>query len=82
MSDERKERCENCRFWDESSQTDGHGIKHARPGERIDMGECRRYPPVVFTDEPMGYDQTERLPRTNGDDWCGEFQEKAILKPD
>ena len=42
-------------------------------GEFTD-GSCRRYPPVVSLDEEMGFIST--YPRTEPDDWCGEWQWK------
>ena len=52
--------CENCRFWQSS--------KSSR------RGDCRRYAPRPGTQ--VGTQGPARWPRTNHDDWCGEFERK------
>lgn len=77
MSDERKERCETCRFWN----ADGPASEH--PGY-ADLRECRRHAPVPVqlgnialsirlessTGSECGW------PTTAPDDWCGEWEPK------
>lgn len=62
MSDEREERCEECRFW------------HS---EHDDKGVCRRYPPVVAAtkrQQEIGETFEGWFPVTEDWQWCGEFQ--------
>lgn len=56
-------RCEDCRFWDASSQ--------AAAAEPDTTGACRRAPPHV--DDRTGL---AMWPYTEDTDWCGEFREK------
>lgn len=80
MPDERVERCADCRFWDISEQP------ISKPG-MVDLGACRRMPPVVVTDmlpiisqrdkypeEAAEYAEKGIWPLTCDCDWCGEFQ--------
>lgn len=53
------ERCEDCRFWSNSSTLDGHD----------NTGRCRRRAPVA--DDRTGH---ARWAYTEDVDWCGEFE--------
>lgn len=90
MSEERKERCETCRFW----------LDHR--DKEIREGDCRRYPPddgeledinfvlrdildhlangdnafVRSTNCRSAEDACARFPGTMDSDWCGEWQPK------
>ena len=55
---ERAERCERCRFWEQS------------PPEP--EGYCHRYPPTVFLMDDL--DTVECFPVTLSTVWCGEFK--------
>jgi hypothetical protein len=62
--DAPEERCENCRFM--------------RPGdEAIDMGVCRRFPPVSTPDSSNGLEWSQ--PTVWAFEWCGEWQ--PVKKP-
>lgn len=44
------------------------------------VSECRRWPPIGKTVVAVG--NTYRLrewPQVGSDDWCGEYQDKAVL---
>lgn len=62
MTEPRTERCETCRFWDDSDASIEGGF-----------GRCRRSPPVlgedVSPDASLG-----RWPLTEVGNWCGEWQ--------
>ncbi len=62
---ERQERCETCRWWDQS-ETDGTACP------------CKRYPPVLTASQfpSMSEEDRERgiWPYTESFDWCGEWQ--------
>lgn len=61
MSEERKERCNNCRFW--WLDADGHEMDST-------IRECHRFPPA-----PIGNcDNGPLFPMTELGNWCGEFQ--------
>lgn len=60
------EKCENCRFF----------IPLRLEGREAEMGECRRYPPGVRYYDIGAAGPHKEWPRSNPDDWCGEFQEK------
>jgi hypothetical protein len=63
-----EERCKNCRFW--------KGIKGVGDGN---SGECYRKAPLPYKWRPE--ENTlhvgTRWPLTNGDQYCGEFEEKS-----
>ncbi len=63
MEEERKERCETCRFWAAGEYGDGDTAE-----------ECRRYPPTVTPGHPNA--DSQLLPLTVADFWCGEWQAK------
>ena len=58
--------CEGCRFWD------------AGPIKGSLTGKCRRHPPVFWRDNPGVEDEFGYWPITDCEDWCGEFQPKAV----
>ena len=41
------------------------------PTRYLDVGECRRYPPVIVDGEP-------KFPHVDVSDWCGEIQYSAV----
>lgn len=49
---------------------------------RLKIGYCRRYPPQVYgyvytsSDGDITTGDTNDHPKTNFDDWCGEFRRK------
>ena len=61
--------CVSCKFWKKSEYN-------------CDLGECRRFPPKIFTEffdyeEDLSLDSVlmgTRFPVTSYDDFCGEFQ--------
>jgi hypothetical protein len=76
MSEQRKERCETCRFWE--SHIDGNEVDGY-------LGFCRRYPPVfapqsaiaAWYGESVDVSEPTRLgmfPLTSEGGWCGEYQ--------
>ena len=67
MSEERKERCETCRFWTDVDE----GVS--------DLGDCHRYPPKMAIE--LKGDACDVIkpryggwPLTFATDWCGEYQ--------
>lgn len=44
------------------------------PDPKDDIGECRRYPPVVFPDGEDGLGFSFSM--TGSTQWCGEFRRK------
>jgi len=56
-------RCELCKFWYEIVELDKAGL-------------CKRFPPCILLDEDKENFITVR-PRTNFDDWCGEFEKRG-----
>ena len=73
--DERKERCETCRFWD-STNSKTCEVVDANPACTETCGWCKRYPPSRFTT------QFSEWPLTTETDWCGEWQSvDAEAKP-
>ena len=67
--EERKERCDGCRFYGHT--TDGPA--------GANVGECHRFPPQVGATGP------HRFPEVFEHEWCGEFQTQgpsaAVLAP-
>lgn len=63
---ERKERCENCRWWNQLK-----GLEWPTGTTTDFYGECRRYPPAGDDEGQFSF--------TQGHLWCGEF--KAIELP-
>lgn len=61
--------CYSCEFW----------FRLGDPDNPI-CGECRRRSPRTFTVDERDDEDNERLwacwPRTDGSDWCGEWQPK------
>lgn len=60
--------CEDCRFWvfDKNALTENDKIK---------IGECRRYPPVVVLDPtPEGMGFSSFFPMIFSEKNCGEFK--------
>ena len=53
--------CKNCKFF--------------RPARKKGIGECRRFPPVPYTEHWSKNDEW-RFPVVKDRDWCGEFKEK------
>ena len=71
MSEERKERCETCRFWDSP-----------RP-DAVGYGTCRRFPPIKLMPEEFaegGHANVGEWPDTASYDWCGEWRAKVELE--
>lgn len=60
-------RCEACRFWGEIKEVDAQHTVFLLPGI------CRRFPPVLYVFSAPGREPWD-WPRTQADDWCGEFQ--------
>ena len=69
------ERCAACRFLDPYDHDEGW---------HVIWGVCRRYPPILFTNnsgEELFIDELSdkwRQPNVRADDWCGEFQRLSI----
>lgn len=42
----------------------------------VPVMECRRYPPIVIV---IADEANKMWPQVDGDDWCGEFQQKEDL---
>jgi hypothetical protein len=69
--EERKERCQTCKFWDT------HGVAVA------EIGICRKNAPVAQKasmkdcEDGTGYSRIPLWPETVDDDWCGEWQPLA-----
>lgn len=59
------EKCRECRYWEQEDQ-----LK--------DTGFCRRYAPRSQNINPVdvGSSIDALWPRTNGNDWCGEYSER------
>lgn len=66
MSEPQNERCETCRFWRRERRLD-------------DAGDCRRYPPQIFTVD--GDDHDVEFPATSCSEWCGEWQPPKEDRP-
>lgn len=62
VADANPERCETCRFWDDSDGNEGGGW-------------CRRYPPTVILTS-SGF--TQHSPMTPDQMWCGEWRAKMM----
>lgn len=63
---ERDERCcGNCRYW---MQLEGYEIIEGKPQDNF--GECRRYPPVLTSDES----EIATFGLTEHGVWCGEHK--------
>lgn len=67
MAEPKQQACENCCFWDNSTQPndkqpDTHGV-------------CRKLPPIA--DDRTGH---ARWPFTEDTDWCGGFE--AVVSDD
>lgn len=54
--------CSTCRFW--------HEFRGPRPASETAVGACRRYPPIVLSDDESH--QYTTAPITGADGWCGE----------
>jgi len=52
-------KCKNCKFWDKY--------------QNVDIGECKRHPPSVFTRGVKNW----RYPETKNNDECGEFEQEG-----
>lgn len=68
--DERKERCETCRFWTGQREI----ISCRLP---LLVGDCYRYPPSKYLRDSDGDTPKFELwfrPEMLSDDWCGEWQ--------
>lgn len=57
MAEERKERCETCRWWDRADKGSLYpaesevGAHLSETHEGLDVGECRRFPPAVSDEQ-------------------------------
>jgi hypothetical protein len=62
--------CNNCIFWEYYE-------------ERFavdDEGNCKRFPPVLVPLRNGDGAWTERVPKTEANDWCGEFRPSKNAK--
>ena len=48
--------CEDCHYFEADKEDESIGV-------------CRRYPPMLATDEQIGF-----WPTVDIDDWCGEYK--------
>ena len=78
MTEQRKERCETCRFWDLT--TKWTPITSPEPDPEA---ECKRFPPsrcFYDVDDPAMSCYWEGPART-ASDWCGEWQPTGETPP-
>lgn len=61
-----KTRCDNCRFWDK----DGRCHRHAPPANT---------PVAADHQSVLWYGDVAVWPKTDQNDWCGEFQPSPAL---
>jgi hypothetical protein len=64
--DTRSEQCLHCRYWQPLE---------ANPSQ----GGCHRWAPRASTEEPLH--PTVSWPVTDRHDWCGEFRDRALPRP-
>ena len=73
--DERKERCKNCRFWENITHACGFDVDPDDPQQDDELGWCHRFPPsrINSADEMNNW----LFPVAHHNDWCGEWQPAA-----
>jgi hypothetical protein len=62
-------KCENCGYWEFFDS------KETGPTNGKKQGDCRKNAPVCGGTSEYTY---VAWPRTNSEDWCGEFKEKQV----
>lgn len=70
------ERCDECRWWDDSPSRNARGELIADEGTGLVIGECRRFPPTIPFESSFSGDLNAKFPSTYPHIWCGEFKEK------
>ena len=79
------ESCKACRFWGKWWDHDTDSDEAVGP----DMGNCCRYPPSIYDGYAVEMSWTggigdphppdaNRFPNTYADQWCGEFDARAL----
>lgn len=67
MPPEKPQRCEDCKWWEH------YNTKRTGPATEKPQGDCRKKAPVCGGTSEYTY---VAWPRTNEDDYCGEFEPK------
>lgn len=74
MSDQKRPRCEDCRFWSRKRICNGRYVdaetKDVVASYEKRFGECRRMAPSSSGEK--------KWPETRECDWCGEFQLEGV----
>lgn len=70
MSEERKERCETCRFWECTGES---------PPDVEDIGDCHKRPPLVVLNPLILGKTMTRFPETVREEWCGEWESRSVV---
>jgi hypothetical protein len=65
----RENRCQMCKFWE------------PEPERRPEVGiyDCRRHAPSPYEYRSGNYTDIYNWPKTNYDDWCGDFVDFRVL---